>query len=186
MRHVKLTIQQQVLCLALAVLGQPAHALPEDRNLPIHIQADSADFDQQAGSAVYRGQVVMTQGTIRLTGDVIKLRLKNQAVVHLQAEGTERQPATYSETLEAEGKGKPDRLSAHGASISYDRTGQQLLLTGKARLEQGSRFLTGDRVEYNQQTGRALARGGSGQDGRVRMAFQPKASGTKEGTPRVP
>jgi len=36
--------------------------MPEDRNQPIRVQADTAELDDLRGVAVYRGDVVITRG----------------------------------------------------------------------------------------------------------------------------
>ncbi|HBB78519.1 MAG TPA: lipopolysaccharide transport periplasmic protein LptA, partial [Pseudomonas sp.] len=62
-----------VLGLSAFLLGSTAWALPEDRNQPIRIQADTAELDDNQGVAVYRGDVVITQGTMIITGDTVTI-----------------------------------------------------------------------------------------------------------------
>ncbi|MCY4471762.1 MAG: lipopolysaccharide transport periplasmic protein LptA [Kistimonas sp.] len=161
--------------LTASVATETAWALPEDRNKEIHIQADSADFDQKAGTAVYRGRVVMTQGTIRLTGDLVRLWFKDKSIDRLVAQGKGQLPATYSETL-THREGGADTLHARGQTIDYDRTAQLLVLEKQAHLERGDRRLKGDRIVYNKHSQRASAKGLPGQDGRIQMALQPRSS----------
>ena len=57
--------------LALTLLaGCATHALalPSDSSQPIRIQADSATLDDKRNTAVYTGNVIITQGSMRLTG----------------------------------------------------------------------------------------------------------------------
>lgn len=49
-------------------------ALPSDREQPIRVQADSAELDDKQGVAVYRGDVVVTQGSTKLTGNTVTLK----------------------------------------------------------------------------------------------------------------
>ncbi|MGE8358313.1 MAG: lipopolysaccharide transport periplasmic protein LptA, partial [Microvirgula sp.] len=51
-----------IVCSALA-----AHAEQADRSKPINIEADQASLDQQKGVTVYEGNVILTQGTSKLT-----------------------------------------------------------------------------------------------------------------------
>ena len=53
-----------LLSLGLALGSAGAWALPSDREQPIRVQADTAELDDKQGVAVYRGDVVITQGTL--------------------------------------------------------------------------------------------------------------------------
>ncbi|MDL2424869.1 lipopolysaccharide transport periplasmic protein LptA, partial [Pseudomonas sp. BAgro211] len=59
--------------LAAAIGSSAAWALPTDREQPIRVQADSAELDDKQGVAVYRGDVVVTQGSMKLTGNTVTL-----------------------------------------------------------------------------------------------------------------
>ena len=57
-----------------AILGVApifAEALSTDREEPIVIEAAAAEADNQTRITVYRGDVVITQGTLRITGDTV-------------------------------------------------------------------------------------------------------------------
>lgn len=54
-----------VLATGFSLLSGLAHALPSDSSQPINIQADSAELDDKRGIAIYRGDVVITQGTLK-------------------------------------------------------------------------------------------------------------------------
>ena len=57
--------------LALAACATTAHGLASDKDQPIEVEADSAELDDAKKISIYRGNVVVTQGTIRMTGDVM-------------------------------------------------------------------------------------------------------------------
>ena len=46
-------------------------ALSSDKDQPIEIEADHAKLDDIQRVAVYQGDVVITQGSIRLNGDIL-------------------------------------------------------------------------------------------------------------------
>ena len=54
--------------LSLLLAAGQSHALSTDSNQPIRVQADSAELDDGKGVATYRGNVVITQGSLRVTG----------------------------------------------------------------------------------------------------------------------
>ena len=51
-----------------------ASALDSDREQPIQIEADEAVRDERVGETRYEGNVVLTQGSLRITADRIAIR----------------------------------------------------------------------------------------------------------------
>src|SRR5690554_7907613 len=62
-----------LLLAGCCLLPAMASALPSDSEQPIHIQADTAELDDKKGTAIYRGDVVITQGTLKITGHTVTL-----------------------------------------------------------------------------------------------------------------
>ena len=62
-----------LLSLSAAFTSASTWALPTDREQPIRVQADSAELDDKQGVAVYRGGVVITQGSLKITGDTVTI-----------------------------------------------------------------------------------------------------------------
>ena len=58
-----------LLATSVSLLSSLVHALPSDNSKPINVQADSAEMDDKRGVAIYRGDVIITQGTLKITGD---------------------------------------------------------------------------------------------------------------------
>ena len=71
--------------LTAALGSSMALALPSDREQPIRVQADSAELDDKQGVAVYRGDVVVTQGSTKLTGNTVYFVTQNRVVLIDQA-----------------------------------------------------------------------------------------------------
>ena len=46
-----------VNCPSPWVIATASHALPEDRDLPLQVTSDTAEFDELAGIATYQGDV---------------------------------------------------------------------------------------------------------------------------------
>ena len=168
----KQCLQLGLVCVALVVSFQ-AHALSSDRDLPIHITSDNADIDDAKGIAIYRGGVVMTQGTTRLTGNVITIYSKNREITRVVSEGSENL-AYYEE----EQDGNNGTLKAWGETIDYNMAHDTIELIRQARLEQKGDTFTGDRIDYNQlkQVVNAQSRKGDSQSNRVQMVIQPNQS----------
>ena len=51
----------------LATHATAGWALGSDRQQPIHIKADHITVNEKKGFSIYRGNVLMTQGTLRVT-----------------------------------------------------------------------------------------------------------------------
>ena len=71
----------------------PAHALRDDANQPIHIEGDDAEIDQANETIVYTGSVEVVQGTLRVMGDRMVVKVKGDQVERITTLGS---PATYS------------------------------------------------------------------------------------------
>lgn len=62
-----------LLSLGAALGSASAWALPDDRNQPIRIQADDAQLDDKNGVATYKGDVIITQGSMKVTGNTVTI-----------------------------------------------------------------------------------------------------------------
>ena len=60
-------------------------ALTSDANQPIHIQADAAVMDDANGSSVYRGNVIIEQGTLQIKADEVEIITSDSEVIHIIA-----------------------------------------------------------------------------------------------------
>ena len=169
------------LCLTLvaALMATQLWALPEDRQQPIYISSDSADINDAKGIAIYRGDVQMTQGSTKLTGDIVTIYSRNREIQRIISEGKNKQ--AYYEELQSKEKGK---LQAWGQTIDYDLTIEKIELTQKAKLIQQGNTFTGDVIDYDQAKQIVNAQGkikqtltngqpSSQKGGRVQMVIQP-------------
>ena len=158
--------------LAMFLMPQLALALASDRNKPIEVESDSADIDNKKGVSVYRGDVVMTQGTTRITGDVITVYSKKSEVTKVIAEGKKNR-AYYEEEQDKE----QGTLQAWGYTINYDMPNDSIELIKNAELAQKGDTFKGENIHYNLalQTVSAKGKPQEGRQGRVKMVIQPKS-----------
>jgi lipopolysaccharide export system protein LptA len=101
------------LSLAALLNAVPAVAASEDREQPIHVRARSVEVSEKTGVAVYRGDVVVRQGTMELRGDRVEVRSRNNKPEQIHAYG---KPATVRQG--------PDMISA--SEIHYFVTDKRL------------------------------------------------------------
>ena len=161
-RAVKLAI----LGLGLAML-QPALARKDDRQKPANIAAKSFDATQQANGVIhYKGNVLLTQGTLKATGALATAYLDaDNSVTRVVITGT---PA-HIEQLDDSG----NLMQGDATAIDYDNVKQVAVLTGNASVKQKGRGeVRGDKLTYNTQTSQMT--GESSGDGMVHMTFQPR------------
>lgn len=152
------------LLLALALAAAPAVAREGDRRQPADVEADRVEIDRGTGVSHYYGNVVFTQGTLRLTGDRVDLRAPGGVMEHATAVGT---PARVRQETDA-----GELVRAHARTIEYDAVEGLVTLTGDAELlRTGERFAAG-RIVYRQESGR-LEAGRGDDDQRVRIRIEP-------------
>jgi lipopolysaccharide export system protein LptA len=155
------------LALALMLVSPLAAALPEDRTQPIQLEASRGQIDQKTGISVYEGNVVITQGSMRLTADTVTIHIKDNNFQRMEATGN---PANlrYKPTA--------DKPEIQGASkrVEYDVVSAKVIMSGGAKLTQGQDTFSGDRVEYDLNEDKVRARG-AGDNGRIQFTIQPRA-----------
>jgi lipopolysaccharide export system protein LptA len=91
--------------------------LPEDRNQPIQLEASRGQIDQKTGVSVYEGNVVISQGSMRLTADVATIHVKDGGFQRMEATG---KPVNLRYRPTAD---KPEILGA-SQRVEYDVAGQ--------------------------------------------------------------
>ena len=160
--------------MALLLIPVVAQALPDDRQQPINISSDTADLDTKEGISVYRGDVVVTQGTTQITGDIVTVYTSGREVSQVIAVGEQR--LAYYEEQQSEDLGT---VKAWGETIRYDVNEGQIELIKEARLTQKGDIFTGEKIDYNltQQTVNARGASEQGAGGRVQMVLQPRQKG---------
>ncbi len=155
------------LGLVLGCLLGAAQALESDREQPIYIEADGVEIDEQSGTSLYQGNVLVTQGSIEITAEKVSVaQPEGDQQGRIVARGN---PVTFrqeSEQAERSVKGRAQR-------IEYDTDSEMLLMVGDAELVQGGDTFASDRIEYDR--GRSVVKAGASAQGkqRVRMTIRP-------------
>lgn len=163
---------------ALMLMPALAWALPSDRQKPINIEADHAQLDDREGVTQYKGDAILTQGTLRITGDIITFFYdQNKQLTKAVAEG---KLATY-EQVHNPGE-KPVRAKALKMEYFADR--QKIYLTGDGHVWQNGDEFTGNYIEYDIARNVVSANskpvevdGQQQKKGRVHIIIQPQNTG---------
>jgi lipopolysaccharide export system protein LptA len=153
------------IALAGAVQAQTKSALgSRNTNQPINIAADKVTADLNAKSITYTGNVVVTQGEIRMHADAMKVNTDDGKAKTIQADGkvVVDSPATGTVT---------------GDNGVYDLNQKTVLMSGKVVLTRGKDVMRGTRLTVNLVTGQAVlgasAAGNNATPGRVQGVFTP-------------
>lgn len=147
-----------------------AWALPEDREKPIQVQAQRMVWDNQQQQATYSGQVEVIQGQLLLQSEHLQL--------NRNADGSLRQASATSPGGEAymSDLPKPDaeKVEAWAETIDYLPEEERVVLTGNARLLQGSDSFRGHRLTYHLTNQNVQAEQSGSDSPRVEVIFTPR------------
>ncbi|TVV39495.1 lipopolysaccharide transport periplasmic protein LptA [Thalassolituus sp. C2-1] len=164
-----------VLCSAAS-----AYALPDDWQQEMVILSDHAELDRKAGVVIYEGNVILTQGTLRIESERLLIIRTDSTLEKAVAEGTAKKPARYQQQINP---GKP-LTKAHGQRIDYFARQREVNIQGNAQLQQDGNLFSGERILYDMTKETVSASGGtstSGQTGgngekqRIKVVIQPQA-----------
>ncbi|MDM8348259.1 lipopolysaccharide transport periplasmic protein LptA [Pseudomonas sp. sp1636] len=162
-----------LLSLNVALASTGAWALPTDREQPIRVQADSAELDDRQGVAVYRGDVIITQGTLKITGDTVTITQNTQGDIEVFT--SVGKPAYYEQKPSAD----KQIVKAYGLTIQYFAANERIILVDQAKVIQEGNTFEGEKIVYDTQrqivnAGRATGTNVTTPRPRIDMVIQPK------------
>ena len=142
---------RRIVMLCCLLGGLPVYALSTDKDQPIEVEADEAELDDLNDISIYRGNVIVTQGSIHMTGDVMTVYSKGgDELDYIIIEGN---PATYQQL--------PDNSTVHDQArakrMEYHETKNLVVLIRDAWVKQDTSTLVGERIEYNTELSRVKA-----------------------------
>ncbi|MCD8523591.1 MAG: lipopolysaccharide transport periplasmic protein LptA [Saccharospirillaceae bacterium] len=158
-----------------------ALALPDDWQQEMTILSDRAELDRKAGVVIYEGNVVLTQGTLRIESDRLLIIRSGDTLEKAIAEGHSDKPARYQQQINP---GKP-LTKAHGKRIDYFAQRREITLQGNAQLQQDGNQFSGERILYDMTKETVTASGsthtsgqtnGDSEKQRIKVVIQPQTS----------
>lgn len=168
------------LLLGSLLIGSlPALAITGDSEKPVNIDSVNQALDLQGNVATFTGNVIVTQGTIKITADKVVVTRpggdSNKTIV--DAYGN---PATF---YQMQDNGKP--VKGHAAKLHYELANDFVELTGNAFIEQQDSNIKGDRITYlvKEQKMQAYSQG---QSKRVTTVLVPSQLQDKNGSAASP
>ncbi|MBI1238207.1 MAG: hypothetical protein GC199_02575 [Alphaproteobacteria bacterium] len=150
----------------------PFAELSTGSDQPIHIAADStlADFNEQ--TATYSGNVVVTQGEMRLRANELKIFAPRGRIARIVASG---------DVVLTSPSG-----SAKSPTAVYDVVPRTVVLSGGVILQHENNVMRGSELEVKLASGQArliAPDGANGKPGRVQGLFAPAAKPQKPVAP---
>ncbi len=167
-----------VFC-AVTLTTPKVNALPDDRNQPIEVQANSAERDAKTGVTTYSGNVDIRQGSIHISAASVVLKTdQNDELSTILAKGG---PAQYEQQI----TNAEDRIHAMGNTINYHVKDDLIILEQNASVEQKGSVIKGEHIEYDVKSERVSAqgaqKGSSDNSKRITVVIPPnKKNSTKK------
>lgn len=157
---------------------QSATAERADREKPMYLEADRAtveDVNRKEGTRIstFIGNVILTQGTMRILADKVVMKEDSQGFRHATATGN-------LVSFRQKRDGMDEYVEGWSEQAEYDSKTDKIELSRQARLKRGFDEVQGDYISYNMsneffQVIGSKERGiESGPDKRVRITIQPK------------
>jgi lipopolysaccharide export system protein LptA len=169
-------VTETLLCMGLVLLfSVPAKAELADRGKPVLLEADSVRVDDAKKTAVYEGNVILSQGTLKVQADRIEVRQDDKGFSSGEATGAPvrfRQKADKSE----------EYVEGTASKIEYDAHAEIVRMLGSAWLRRGEDEIRGNLITYNMRSEQYRAEGsvkGVG-EGRVRAILRPRGEADPE------
>jgi lipopolysaccharide export system protein LptA len=126
--------------VALSVACSTAYALKSDADQPIKIRARNIDANEKTGVSVYRGNVVMSQGTLRVEADRVEITFRDGRAELVQAWGQPVRMQSRSDNGED--------LRGRALRVVYRGTKRLIDLYGDVELKRDSDVFASAAVHY--------------------------------------
>ncbi len=167
-------------CKILSIIGfflffsSPAGAVSSDQEQPIQIEANSASLDNQKGLTMYFGNVVITQGTLKLKAEKVTLTYDDKRqidVVIAETEKADSPPVYFEQVLD-----NKELIRAEARLMEYHAKKDILHLKKSAKVWKNKDTITGDHIMYDAKLGKITAKAaqpGETGSGRVKVTIEP-------------
>ena len=172
-RHAALRVTALLCFIMLAAPG--AQAEKADRDKPVNLEADRVTIDDSKQTAMFEGNVTLTQGTLQIRGDKMEVRQDKEGFKYGTTWGN---PAHFRQKRE----GNDEHIEGWAERIEYDGRAETMQMFNRAQMKRGQDEVRGNYISYDAKTefyqvvgGGTKAAAPNNPDGRVRAVIQPKA-----------
>ena len=176
--NLKITNHNFILvCILTILLSMTTFAFSEeaDRGKAIEIESDTMTVDDAKNISIYKGDVILTQGTLIIRAEELTVREDSQGFQHSTSIGN---PTTFKQKRD----GREDFIEGRAERIEYDGHMDKVHLYSGASVKRGTDTVFGDYIMYDTNAEFAQALSGSTKDqngnevkkGRTRAIIKPK------------
>lgn len=163
--------------LTLLLLTAQANSWAAENTDKISIDADYMQLNLETGFSIYTGNVTITQGELKLTGDKVTVQQnKKNEVEQINVTG---KPAHYNHVTE-----KGENIQAESENMVYTASQNKLVMTVNAKLKQPDHKVSSQKIVYDTKKKIVIAGDktdtGSGSGQRVNITLTPKKESVKE------
>jgi lipopolysaccharide export system protein LptA len=134
----------KLMLLALLAIPGAAAAKTSDAKQPIHIEADQVEIRDREGLSIYRGNVHIVQGSLRINGNEIRIFTNDQGMQTVNISG---KPASFFQLTDLN-----EEISAQGEEMEYRASTGLIIIDRDAVLVQRDNRFTSEHIVYNTQT----------------------------------
>lgn len=167
-----------IVCLTGLVCAQSVMAEKADRNKPVYLEADRATVEdvkrkESNRISVFTGNVILTQGTMRISADKVIMKEDLNGFRYATATGD-------LVSFRQKRDGMDEYVEGWSQRVEYDSKVNKIELFRQARLKRGSDEVQGDYISYDMNSEFFKVIGSkergieTGPDKRVRITIQPK------------
>ncbi len=157
----------KLIGLGLLLSARFAWALESDSEQPIYIDSNNAVYDEKAETSTYTGNVVATQGSIKIDAEQLVVYMKNGAIAKLVATG---KPSRFKQ-LPAVGK---EEMHGEGLINEFYPDKNLLIFMKNASVWQGEAKQSSEYIEYDTKNSLLKAGEASSDGKRVHSVIKPK------------
>lgn len=163
------TMLRCIRLLLPVLLAMPPGALAAgyDRQQPVHLSADRIDVDQKKGLSLYRGHVIFSQGTLRLTAARANVQNRANEIETVTAEG---KPVTFRHRP----VGLAEFINGEASRAVYHAPARRVDLYGNVLVKRGHDVIRSGVLHYDIGNRSVIAESAGGR--RVYVAMMPRTS----------
>ena len=173
-----------LVAAALAALALPAPAERSDRAKEIVVGADRLTADDANKTSTFEGDVVISQGTMRMTAAKVTVREDKDRHKYYVANGA---PVTFRQKRDS----VDEWIEGFADRAEFDDRNDVLKLFSRARVKRNNDELTGDVITYDMKKEVAEVSGAPAgtkapNAGRVKVIMTPRKENEKSASPNPP
>jgi lipopolysaccharide export system protein LptA len=186
----RLSFLRGALALLAALALAPAQAERADRDKEANVTADHASLDDLHQVNILTGHVLLTKGTMRLTGERMEHHQDERGYQYYVVIAAPGELATFHERRDPTTPGVESTIDGVGERIEYDDKSDQVVLIRRAvvkKFDNGEQreVITGERIVYDgrKDSYEVEGHGNDGSAGRTTVTIPARSTAPQAAAP---